>query len=149
MTGPTPKRRPYHHQLVLAFLEHTRLAAVAAATGLSKSTVERWKAVPENWAEVDAARGELVESAISRLRTYMPKVAEELAAIAFGTSGEKAEAYVRVRALAEIRDTFLSLNQRVELEQRMSFIERALRNPPVPRASLLSPTTDRAETNAA
>ena len=56
---------PYHAALVVAFIEHRKVVDVARAVGLSSRTVRRWKAAPGHWAEVLAAREEVLQRALA------------------------------------------------------------------------------------
>ena len=125
----TPRKRAYHERLVAAFIEHTKVADVAAAVDLSERTIQRWRAVPEWWTEVEAARGEVVRDAIAVLRNSLPVAAKRLSAIA---SESKAEG-IAVRAALGLIEAHTRLTERIHLEERLSRIEELVATrPPAP-----------------
>ena len=115
-------RRPYHERLVAAFIEHGRIGDAAKAAGVSRRTAQRWKAVPEWWAEVEAARGEVVQGALAVLRNGLPLTAERLVRIA----NESVIEAVAVRAAVAVFEAHSRLSERHDLEQRLAAIEAAL-----------------------
>lgn len=144
---PVPKksapRRAYHERLVALFVQHTRIDDVVKASGLSRKTISRWKNIPENWEQVSAARGDVLNDALSRLRNAMPRVADMFVELA---DDRKQPGSVRLRAGAEVMAAFAGLSQRTEFEQRLAELEaRARRHEATPltwsRPSLMSSQT--------
>jgi hypothetical protein len=120
--GKPPSRRAYHARLVAAALEHTKAADIAAASGVSERTYRRWRAIPENAAEVEAARGEVIKDAIALLRNGLPLAARRLVKVASESPTEG----VAVRAAIAVIEAHGSLTQRTELEERLERVEQLL-----------------------
>jgi hypothetical protein len=93
--------------------------------------VQRWKADPDNWAEVEAVRQECVHDAIGLLRKGLPRVAERLLSVALS---ETEPSSTTVRAAQVVFDIFNDLSGRAEFEQRLAALEAALRPAPSPLA---------------
>jgi hypothetical protein len=143
--SPRRRRSPFHEALVTAFAARHRLADVSAATGVPRRTVQRWKADPENWAEVEAVRDECLHDAISQLRQGLPRVAERLLKVALSDTESSS---ITVRAAQVVFDIFNDLSARAEIEQRLAALEAALRRAPSliaqpAAAQAPSPTMDR------
>lgn len=126
-----PRKRAYHERMVGAFIEHTRLENVANAVPCSVRTVQRWRAVPEWWAEVEAARGEVVRDAIARLRNGLPHAAERLVKVARESPADG----VAVRAALAVIEAHGHLTERTELERRLAALEAALAQRAAPSAA--------------
>jgi hypothetical protein len=138
---PHPKKRAYHDALVSLFVQYARLDDVVKAAAVSRATVVRWKAVPQWWAEVEAARGEVLQETLTCLRAKMPQLAEELSKIALDSTAPGA---VRVRAIATVFEQFSGLTKVVTHEDRLTGIEERLRIGPslgARRPTLLTPLT--------
>ena len=124
-TQPTRKRikKVYHAALVAAFTRLNRVGDVAEATGISRRTIQRWRAEPENWAEVVEAQRGFLSDTLSKFRIALPELAAGMVDMA---RNAEEPAAVRLRASMGCFETFAALSQRTELEQRMAAIEEAL-----------------------
>jgi deoxyribodipyrimidine photolyase len=129
MTETEPKnegkrpRRAYHAALVAAFTRHSRVGDIIAETGLSRRTIQRWRADPENWREVLEAQSSFLADTLAKLRTVLPEIAGGLTGMALD---REEPASVRLRAMLGTFEVFASLSQRTELEERLAALEKAL-----------------------
>lgn len=120
---PRPKRKhPQHARLVAAFVAKVHNADVAAETGLSLSTIHRWKRDPENWAEVEAARGEVLREALAKLRNGMPKAAERLVRVAEKSDRDD----WATRAALGVFEAFRGINELLAVDARLSALEQQM-----------------------
>lgn len=116
-------RRAYDALLLRAHVEHHTVEAICAATGLSRSTVQRWRRDPQNTAEVQAARGDVVRGALASLRNGLGAAARRLVLVV-----EKSERDdVAVRAAVAMFEAHGRLSERTDLEQRLGALEAAVR----------------------
>lgn len=111
----------------------TALAALAAGAryreaakqaGCAESTLRRWLGDAAFRAALDAAQGELVESAVSKLSASATEAAEELARLATHAVDER----TRVRASIAVLEVGQRLREGTLIEQRLAALEAALAN---------------------
>lgn len=76
---PAPRRSRAHELLLAAFVTGATLEQAARAAGVSPRTAARWKANPANRSELDAARADLVETALASVREALPAAAQGVA----------------------------------------------------------------------
>ncbi|ACL66763.1 hypothetical protein A2cp1_3433 [Anaeromyxobacter dehalogenans 2CP-1] len=116
------RKRVYHDRLLAAFVQHTRTEDVAKHVRLSVRTVQRWRAIPECWAEVEAARGEVIRDAVTRLRNGLPSAADRLVQLARGAKSD----HVAARAAQAVIEAHATLTVRQDLDARLARVEELL-----------------------
>jgi hypothetical protein len=112
-------RRRYHEALLAAFASGASNAEAARQTGVSERTARRWRS--KHNAEVLAARREMLEGMLSRVRGALPAALERLESIAKNSEDEA----VAVRASLGLWDIFGRVSDRMELEERLAALELA------------------------
>lgn len=95
---------PQQQRAVDLLMQGTRAAEVAAAVGVDRVTVWRWRQMPEVEAEINARRHELWDASIERLRSLVPQALETLASELEGKHRLRAaETLLRVAGFDEAR----------------------------------------------
>jgi hypothetical protein len=112
-----PVRR-YHELLLAAFVAGATVDDAARQAAVSRRTAQRWRA--EHWPKVVAARRETLDGMLSRVRNALPVALERLETIAKNSEDEA----VAVRASLGIWDIFGRVSDRMELEERVSELEK-------------------------
>lgn len=116
------RKRVYHQRLVAAFVRYARTEDVAKYVRLSLRTVQRWCAVPEWWAEVEAARGEVLRDAVTRLQNGLPAAADRLVQLARDPKDDG----VAAQAAQAVFEAHGALTARQDLDARLARLEELL-----------------------
>ncbi len=71
-------KREYDERIIAAFLNNYRIVDIVRETGLSKSTVYRYKNNPDFQKALHERKTAIVKAAVNRMRSYLLKDIEEL-----------------------------------------------------------------------
>ena len=108
---------------IASLLAGRNIAAAAAACGVSKRTLQRWLKHDEFRKQYDAAKRELLEGTINKLRSVGGEAVEALREVV--TDGEAA-AGARVSGSRAILETLIKAVEIQELEKRVGELEKTL-----------------------
>jgi hypothetical protein len=121
--APGTRSRWYDANLLRAHVEHGKLEDIIAATGLSRRTIQRWRADAQNRERVEQARRDVLAGALNTLRSGLHAAAARLVGIARDSAAEG----VAVRAALGLFEAHRTLSERLELDSRLSVLERCNR----------------------
>lgn len=117
------KRRRGDHILIPALARGETIARAAAQAGLSERTVYRRLHEPEFRAQMDEARGDLINQATGQLAGAAKAAIDSLVKL-LGASAET----VRLGAARALLDQLVRLRDVTEFERRLEAVERTMQS---------------------
>jgi len=120
-TGHGAKLPLRAERAIEALLSCASVGEAAIAAGVSEKTLYRWQQNPAFQAELTTAKQKLLDGAVLRLRRAADGAVKTLTTIA---GDEKVQASVRVSAAGRLLDCTLRFVEIVDLEERLSVLEK-------------------------
>lgn len=121
MSTRTAKER-FRERAIAALLTCRTIAEAAEQAGVCERTLLRWKKEPEFQAAFAAAKGELLEIAVNKLRIAAPDAGDRLHRT---VTGEIPPHPAAVAAAGKIYDLLFMGITATEISERLAKIERA------------------------
>lgn len=122
MTSTANTKLPHKQERAIAeLLQQPSVVAAAAAAGVGEKTIRRWLKRSDFRKAFQAAATEVLERAIGRLHKTT-----EAAVDVLNTSLESQSEAIRVRVALGVFDRVLRAKELLELEQRLSDLEKQL-----------------------
>jgi hypothetical protein len=120
MSQKTNDLTPEREKAVAALVTHTTIEAAAAAVGMSRRTLQRWKQEPTFAAAYRAARQSVIESTTNQLRNATGKAVDKLESLLDGRED------VACRAAIAILDRAYKAFELEDLAERLDALEQAI-----------------------
>jgi hypothetical protein len=126
--NPGSRTPAYHAVLLEAFLAGSSVGDAARQAGISRRQCQRWRG--RYWHLVQEARQEALDGLVARVRRALPVALDRLENTARAGEDEG----TAVRAAMGLFEVFGKVSERVELDQRLAWIEERLNAPAVRQA---------------
>jgi transposase-like protein len=126
MSGSGVKLKPRQHQAVRLLLEGKTVSETAEGVGVTERTLFRWLAEPVFRAEVVSAEQKVLETTSRRLLVLSEQAVNYLEQVL--NSPAERGSNVRLRAVQVTLEQLVRVRELVEMEQRISELERQVLN---------------------
>lgn len=117
------EKKNYSEKIISAFLESDKITEIMEKTGLSRSTVDRYKKDPDLQFILAERRTMIVESAISKMEAAMVDAAETLRKI---IADENVGAQTRIYAISTLFSQCRSWVETVDIMHRLEKLEKEM-----------------------
>ena len=113
-------KKTYSEKVITAFLENDKIVDIMSATGLSRSTIDRYKADPKLQRILSERRAAFVETAVTKMQKALSEGADVLHRI---IKNEAVSPQVRVNAVQILFAQCRSWTETVDILHRLEAIE--------------------------
>lgn len=114
------KKKTYNETVITAFLENDKVVDIMSATGLSRSTIERYRADPELQRILSERKAAFVESAVLKMQKTLSESADVLQRI---IKNEEISAQTRVNAIQVLFSQCRSWTETADILKRLEALE--------------------------
>lgn len=113
-------KKTYSEKVINAFLENDKIIDIMAATGLSRSTIDRYRADPKLQKILSERKAAFVEAAVLKMQKSLSEGADVLQRI---IKNEEVSPQVRVNAIQVLFAQCKGWTETVDILQRLEAIE--------------------------
>ncbi len=118
--GEHLKKKNYSETLIQAFLQHDKIVDIMEATGLSRSTIVRYRDSPDFQKALSDRRTVYVETAVTKMQAFMCEGVETLQNI---IRDKNTSAQVKVNAIQILFAQCKSWTETVDVLKRLEALE--------------------------
>lgn len=113
-------KKQYSEKVINAFLENDKIVDIMAATGLSRSTIDRYRADPELQRILSERKLAFIESAVTKMQAALSSGVEVLQKI---ISDEGISPQVRINAISTLFAQCRNWTETADLAKRIEVLE--------------------------
>ena len=114
------KKKTYSETIITAFLENDKITDIMAATKLSRSTIERYRADPELQKVLSDRKAAFVEAAVLKMQKTLAESADVLQRI---IKNEEVSPQVRVNAIQVLFTQCRNWTETADILKRLEALE--------------------------
>ena len=113
-------KKRYSEKIINAFLTHDKICDIMSATGLSRSTIERYRADPELQRILSERKAAFVEAAVLKMQKTLSESADVLQRI---IKNEDVSPQVRVNAIQVLFTQCRNWTETADILKRLEALE--------------------------
>ena len=114
------EKKNYSEKIVNAFLENDKVVDIMSATGLSRSTIERYRADPELQRILSERKAAFIEAAVLKMQKTLSESADVLQRI---IKNEEISPQVRVNAIQVLFTQCRNWTETADILKRLEALE--------------------------